>query len=91
MAESKKAEVVQSVMDRLGISEHRDKPSETLSGGNKRKLQVAIALLGKPKIVLLDEPSAGMDPAASRFLWKVIQSITTESPDTAVVLTTHSM
>ena len=40
------------------------KTAETLSGGNKRKLQTAIAILGNPLIILLDEPSAGMDPAA---------------------------
>ena len=59
-----------------------------MSGGNKRKLSVAISLIGNPKVILLDEPSAGMDPMARRFMWTVIQGISKKS---AVVLTTHSM
>lgn len=47
---------------------------ETYSGGNKRKLSVALALVGDPPVVLLDEPSTGMDPGAKRFLWRIIRS-----------------
>jgi len=50
----------------------------TYSGGNKRKLSVAIAMLGNPPIVFLDEPSTGMDPGARRFMWNVISRISTE-------------
>jgi len=50
----------------------------TLSGGNKRKLSVAIAMLGNPPIVFLDEPSTGMDPEARRFMWNVISRISTK-------------
>jgi ABC-type multidrug transport system ATPase subunit len=46
----------------MNLEEHRKKPAGTLSGGNKRKLSVAMAILGNPPIILLDEPSAGMDP-----------------------------
>ena len=62
-------------------------PAGKLSGGNKRKLQVAIATLGKPLVVLLDEPSAGMDPKARRFLWERIADL----KQSAVILSTHSM
>eukprot|EP00826_Nyctotherus_ovalis_P029004 TRINITY_DN2286_c0_g1_i4.p1 TRINITY_DN2286_c0_g1~~TRINITY_DN2286_c0_g1_i4.p1 ORF type:complete len:1634 (-),score=496.68 TRINITY_DN2286_c0_g1_i4:185-5086(-) len=62
-----------------------------LSGGNKRKTTVAIALLGNPPIVLLDEPSTGVDPQAKRFMWHIIQRISTKNKNTAVLLTTHSM
>jgi len=48
-----------------------------LSGGNKRKLQVAIALIGNPPVIFLDEPSSGMDPEARRFMWKIIERIST--------------
>lgn len=70
---------------------HRDKIAMTLSGGNKRKLCVSLALLGNPPIVLLDEPSAGMDPKARRFLWSVVAKISQKNKKSAVVLTTHSM
>ena len=63
----------------------------TYSGGNKRKLSVAIAMLGNPPIVFLDEPSTGMDPHARRFMWTVISRISTLRKRSSVILTTHSM
>lgn len=63
----------------------------TFSGGNKRKLSVAIAMLGQPSIVFLDEPSTGMDPAARRFMWNVISRISTVNKSSSIILTTHSM
>lgn len=72
------------------MSEHRTKLSKNLSGGNKRKLCVAISLLGNPSVILLDEPSAGMDPESRRFMWSVVGNIA-EKKTSAVVLTTHSM
>ena len=62
-----------------------------LSGGNKRKLQCAIALIGNPPIVLLDEPSTGVDPQAKRFMWTIVSNISTLRKQSTVVLTTHSM
>ena len=46
---------------------------DSYSGGNRRKLSVAVALVGAPGVVLLDEPSTGMDPGAKRFLWDLIR------------------
>lgn len=62
-----------------------------MSGGNKRKLSCAIALVGNPPIVLLDEPSTGVDPQAKRFMWTVISNISTLRKQSTVILTTHSM
>ena len=59
------------------------------SGGNKRKLSTAIALVGNPPIVLLDEPTTGMDPTTRRHLWDVLTGIVQEGR--SIVLTSHSM
>ena len=60
----------------------------TLSGGQKRKLSIALALIGNPKIVLLDEPTSGMDAIAKRELWKFLKDY---KKDKIIILTTHSL
>merc|ERR1711998_696195 len=81
-------EIVEGVVDQLELTPHRYKLAGRLSGGMKRKLCVAIALIGDPEVCLLDEPSAGLDPVSRRNLWNVILKTMSER---AVVLTTHSM
>ncbi len=61
----------------MNLKEYENKMSGTLSGGNKRKLSVAMAMIGNPRIIFLDEPSTGMDPKARRFMWKVISRVAT--------------
>ena len=61
-----------------------------LSGGNKRKLCVSMAMLANPKIMFFDEPSTGVDPISRRFLWKSL-SLSVKNKKTAMVLTTHAM
>lgn len=73
----------------LGIQEYIDRQSGSYSGGNKRKLNVAMALVGEPAVVFLDEPSTGVDPVARRNLWTIIERI--QANGQAVVLTSHSM
>jgi len=75
----------------MDLTSYANVQAQTLSGGNKRKLQCAIALIGNPPIVLLDEPSTGVDPQAKRFMWTIIQNISTRNKKSTVVLTTHSM
>ena len=81
-------QVVDGTIDQLELTPHRHKLSMRLSGGMKRKLCVAIALIGDPEVVLLDEPSAGLDPVSRRNLWSVILRTMSHR---AVILTTHSM
>jgi ABC-type multidrug transport system ATPase subunit len=78
-------------IEAMDLSSHQWKLAGNLSGGNKRKLCVAMAMIGDPEIILLDEPSAGMDPEARRFMWNVIAEITQTRKQATVVLTTHSM
>eukprot|EP00658_Telonema_sp_P-2_P006414 TRINITY_DN12438_c0_g1_i3.p1 TRINITY_DN12438_c0_g1~~TRINITY_DN12438_c0_g1_i3.p1 ORF type:complete len:2202 (+),score=596.20 TRINITY_DN12438_c0_g1_i3:221-6826(+) len=80
--------VVDNLIEMMNLTDHCEREAGGYSGGNKRKLSVAIALLGGPKIVFLDEPSTGMDPEARRFMWKVIAST---MAGRCVILTTHSM
>lgn len=68
-------EIIENTIKEMSLTEHRLKPAGTLSGGNKRKLSVAMAIIGNPPIILLDEPSAGMDPEARRFMWSVVANI----------------
>lgn len=80
-----------AMMRNLSLEAHVDKMAMTLSGGNKRKLSLAIALMGFPPLALLDEPSTGVDPAARRLMWDTISSVSTLRRDCTVMLTTHNM
>ncbi|KAH8273382.1 hypothetical protein KR018_002047 [Drosophila ironensis] len=73
----------------FGFMKHIDKPTKNYSGGNKRKLSTAIAVLGNPSIVYMDEPTSGMDPAARRQLWNMVCRI--RDSGKSIVLTSHSM
>ncbi|XP_067940214.1 cholesterol transporter ABCA5-like isoform X2 [Watersipora subatra] len=74
----------------LKIEEHRDKFTKNLSGGTQRKVSFALALLGWPRLVLLDEPSTGLDPSSKRFLWDTIRS-SFNGHSRSAILTTHYM
>lgn len=83
--------VVEAKINEMGLIEYADRSAGTYSGGNKRKLSVAIAMIGEPSIVFLDEPSTGMDPVARRFMWEIISDIVTKREKCSLILTTHSM
>jgi ATP-binding cassette subfamily A (ABC1) protein 3 len=68
---------------------HMDKKIKELSGGNKRKLSTALALVGDPPIIYLDEPTTGMDPATKRFLWTALAKL--RDSGKCIILTSHSM
>lgn len=87
--ESEVAAVVDSLITRLTLSAHADTICKGYSGGNKRKLCTAVALVGDPAIVFLDEPTTGMDPGARRFLWNVLLDVVERGQ--TIVLTSHSM
>ena len=74
---------------KLNFFEHLDKRVSKLSLGNKRKLSVALAFIGDPSVIFLDEPSSGMDPSSKRKVWNVI--IDSRNAGKSVMLSTHSM
>lgn len=76
-------------MNRVGLEVFADRISGDFSGGNKRKLSTAIALVGDPSVICLDEPTSGMDAKARRLLWNDILSLIKENR--IVILTSHSM
>eukprot|EP00397_Hematodinium_sp_SG-2012_P003007 GEMP01003015.1.p1 GENE.GEMP01003015.1~~GEMP01003015.1.p1 ORF type:complete len:1405 (+),score=248.98 GEMP01003015.1:40-4254(+) len=81
-----RAVVVKALSD-VGLAAHADKLVRAYSGGMKRRLSLALALIGSPAVAFLDEPSSGVDAAAKRVLWKRIEARKNQT----VVLTTHSM
>ncbi|KAL4996214.1 hypothetical protein BDV10DRAFT_172649 [Aspergillus recurvatus] len=79
---------VNEVIGAVGLEPFRHRMAAKLSGGNKRKLSLGIALMGNPSVLLLDEPSTGMDAASKRVMWKTLAAV---APGRSIVLTTHSM
>ncbi|XP_038108176.1 ATP-binding cassette sub-family A member 3 [Culex quinquefasciatus] len=73
----------------LNFTKHIDKRIKEYSGGNKRKLSTALALLANPAVIYLDEPTTGMDPGAKRHLWNVILNV--KKSGKSIILTSHSM
>ncbi len=82
-----KARDVDEVIALVGLEEKRDARVKSLSGGQKRRLDLGVALVGDPDLVFLDEPTTGFDPAARRAAWEMIRSL--RSLGKTVLLTTH--
>uniref|UniRef100_A0A673N691 ATP-binding cassette sub-family A member 3-like n=1 Tax=Sinocyclocheilus rhinocerous TaxID=307959 RepID=A0A673N691_9TELE len=79
---------VDRILRILNLEDKRHARSKTLSGGMKRKLSIGIALIGDSKVVMLDEPTSGMDPSARRAIWDLLQG---EKRGRTILLTTHFM
>lgn len=79
---------VDAVLQAVGLAPFASRMGAKLSGGNKRRLMLGISILGNPAVLLLDEPSSGMDIVGQRAMWKTLQAI---SKGRAILLTTHSM
>ncbi|XP_054308562.1 phospholipid-transporting ATPase ABCA3-like [Pongo pygmaeus] len=76
-------------LNSLELESHADRLINTYSGGNKRRLSTAIALMGRSSVIFLDEPSTGMDPVARRLLWNTVTK--TRESGKAIIITSHSM
>src|SRR5204862_3647856 len=82
-------QIVNEVMDVTGLSERRDVPISQLSGGQRKRVSIAVELITKPSVIFLDEPTSGLDPATEEKIMKLFRQIA-ESGRT-VILTTHAM
>ena len=80
---------IDEVIDVVGLDEKRDVRVDKLSGGQQRRLDVAIGLAGDPELLFLDEPTTGFDPSARRNAWEMVKNLTALGK--TVFLTTHFM
>lgn len=81
---------IKVLLERFSIDDRRDDRVRTLSGGLRRRVEIAKALLHQPRLLLLDEPSTGLDPGARRDVWKALEELRS-SHEVTVMLTTHFM
>lgn len=80
-------EVADALINRFGMSEASDRRVSTYSGGMKRRIDIAMSLVGNPKIIFLDEPTTGLDPESRLEVWKIIKELTASG--TTIFLTTQ--
>jgi ABC-2 type transport system ATP-binding protein len=80
---------VPEVIELVGLEDKADERVKSLSGGQRRRLDVALGIVGRPELVFLDEPTTGFDPSARREAWEMVRNLT--GTGTTVVLTTHYM
>lgn len=80
---------IQAVSKLVALTDHLNKQTAAYSGGMKRRLSLAIALLHEPKLLVLDEPTVGIDPVLRKSIWKELSELTTQG--VTIILTTHVM
>jgi ABC-type multidrug transport system ATPase subunit len=84
----KEKEVVKTALRQVNLYDARKRKSKALSGGMRRRLSIAMAIIGQPDILILDEPTTGLDPASRRQVWEVLEKV---KEGRSVILTTHAM
>jgi ABC-2 type transport system ATP-binding protein len=85
------SEVIRRRLDQVGLWEKRDQITRTLSGGMRRRLEIARGVLHSPHILFLDEPTTGLDPQSRRAAWEMLGELKARDGSLAIVLTTHAM
>jgi ABC-2 type transport system ATP-binding protein len=81
--------VVEELLKRFGLTDAADRPVSTYSGGMRRRLDIAMSLVGKPQVIFLDEPTTGLDPEGRIEVWKTVKELATNG--TTVFLTTQQL
>ncbi|MDQ5857975.1 MAG: ATP-binding cassette domain-containing protein [Acidobacteriota bacterium] len=85
------SEVIERRLEQVGLGEKRDQLTHTLSGGMRRRLEIARGVLHSPHILFLDEPTSGLDPQSRRAAWEMVGDLKARDGSLAIVLTTHAM
>jgi len=85
----KKSEELDALVNRCNLQSLLHMRNNQLSGGQQQRLMLALALINKPDLIFLDEPSTGLDPQSRRYLWKIVEEIKDDGK--TIVMTTHSM
>ena len=80
---------IQKILEKCNLAPHTLTLCKNLSGGTKRRTSIASALIGNPRILVLDEPSSGIDPSNRREIWELVENL--KSHDTVIILTTHHL
>jgi ABC-2 type transport system ATP-binding protein len=80
---------VAEVLELIGLLDKADARVKTLSGGQQRRLDLGLGIVGRPELIFLDEPTTGFDPSARRTAWDLVRSLADEG--TTIILTTHYM
>ena len=75
------------MLERFDLAEAADKPASSYSGGMRRKLDLAMTLVGSPRVIFLDEPTTGLDPRSRRTMWQIVRELV--SGGTTIFLTTQ--
>ena len=79
--------VTSDLLERFDMTEEANRPASTYSGGERRRLDLAMTLVGEPRIVFLDEPTSGLDPRSRRTMWRIIRALAADG--VTIFLTTH--
>jgi len=85
------SELIERRLKQVGLWEKRDQITRTLSGGMRRRLEIARGVLHSPHILFLDEPTTGLDPQSRRAVWDMLGDLKSQDGDLAIVLSTHAM
>jgi len=88
--ERKRPYDIDELITMVGLEDHADQKIRTLSGGQRRRLDVAVGIIGRPELLFLDEPTAGFDPQAKRDFHDIVQGLA-DLEDTTILLTTHDL
>ena len=85
------SERIERRLRQVGLWERRQQPARQLSGGMRRRLEIARGVLHSPRVLFLDEPTTGLDPQSRRSIWDMFDDMRERDPELAIVLTTHAM